>query len=105
MRYTQEYRVYSWDQDYDTVVAAADNELAALGFVRSKEKSKTRGYTFASWSRPDGAGVYMDPGLSRTRKEAFDGKGRADGVTVMIGNTIPDDWMAHVRLVLEPSDF
>ena len=104
MRYTEEYRIYSWDQGYKGVVASADKELASMGFQRDKAKDPS--YTHAAWSRLDGTSVYMDPGVSHTRKQALGNEGRVPGgVTVIVGNNIPDDWMAHVRLVLEPSDW
>lgn len=101
----REYRIYSWQEDFSKVEAAASRELAALGYVEMPTvgaKSKV-----AFWTRTDGRSVWLQAGRSRSRKDAFGSKVMPDldWVTVICSNQAPESWITHVRIAFEPSDW
>jgi hypothetical protein len=95
--YLSEYRVYSWDGDYDLVKRTASVELEALGFRRDYDRKG-----FSSWSKPNHIGVSLQEGRSFTRDQAMTGKSPSKGVTVICGNEIPYTWVNRFRAFVEP---
>ena len=99
-----EYRIYSWKQDFESVKAAAAKELPALGYELDQRK-KPDGIAF--WIAPDGSDAWLQVGQSRTRKEAFGGGGDENPawVTVICTTKAPENWITHVRIAFEPTDW
>jgi hypothetical protein len=93
-----DFRIYTWKEDYASVVRRIDIELLPSGFKRHEG-------VFTSWLGPKGESVMAEPGRSESKAEAVNGKMVNDPrwVTVFCGNEAPENWMTHVRIALEPS--
>ncbi len=104
-RWAQEYRIYSWKQDFASVVAAAERELPAFGFMRVPARSAKEDWV--AFEGDEGKSVWLQPGPSETRREALGGKGSRDPkwVTVVIETAAPRNWVTHVRIAFEPTDW
>jgi len=100
-----EYRIYSWKQDFNEVKSEAAAELAALGYGAVTRPGLSADH--ASWSRFDGRSVWLQLGRSQSRRDALGGYAKPDRawVTVICGNPAPDNWITHVRIAFEPSDW
>lgn len=99
-----EYRIYSWKQDFVAVKQTALDELSLLGFERHGDDNKPAHSAF--WTRKDGVEIWLEAGRSQSRKEAFGVRTRdARWVTVIVANVAPDNWITHVRIAFEPSDY
>lgn len=102
--FTDEYRVYSWQESYPAVCARANRELASQGFRATASDKKS---VFAAWRGPDGCAVTITPSHSRTRRGAlaYEAPPDAGWVTVICVDPISDTWVSHVRYALEPRDY
>lgn len=97
--FTDEYRIYSWAEDYDVVSARAVSESTKAGF-----KPGHRDALYQSWLRPGGGGILIVPERSLTRREFFNGTGLKTHrwVTVCSQEPIPDTCLSHLRYAFEP---
>jgi hypothetical protein len=98
----QDYRIYSWQQNYNEVLSTASRELESQGY-----RVTYRGKDGTVWMRGDFDGVMIGPGQSRSRREGLVGKRQMDEnwVTVFVGNPAGDSLGNHLRLFLEPGDY
>ena len=100
-----EIRIYTWEGDFFKVKEAAARALPAAGFTEVVLSGDDEHYS--SWSHADGRFVWLETGRSLTIKEAFRDKNTLDSswVTVVVSNDAPENWVSHVRLAFQDSDY
>jgi len=100
--FTDEYRVYSWREDFSQVCNAADEELARQGYTRNR----TPYPAVSSWRRSDGFGVWIEAKHLKSREDLIHDRAPTDfaWVAVVCTDPIPDTWISHARYAMEPSD-
>lgn len=89
-----ELRLYSWQGDYESVIAVAETELKSLGFKPTVRYQDS--FSFATSE--------ASVSIERGRYESLSGKHIDDPswVTVFTRKPPPNSWMTHVRLTLTP---
>jgi hypothetical protein len=92
-----EYRAYSWEGDYRAVKATVAKELRSLGYTLATDKRE-----YSIWNNGNARTIWIQYGLSLTRKEALGGTAKRPGITIVVWEEAPETLINKFRAYIEP---